>query len=41
MSWNGVGRLGNVGAPYVKVAVNGARYELMGFDVVYEQGIVV
>ena len=41
MAWAGVGRLGNVGAPYVEIAVNGARYELMGFDVVYEQGIVV
>lgn len=40
MSWNGVGRIGNVGAPHILIAVNGATYELSGFDVVYEQGIV-
>jgi hypothetical protein len=39
--WNGVGRMGNVGAPHVKIAVNGATYELSGFDVVFEQGIIV
>lgn len=41
VSWGGVGRLGNVGAPYVQVAVNGATYELSGFEVVHEPGIVV
>ena len=39
--WGGVGREGNVGAPYVVVAVNGATYEVSGFDIVYEPGIVV
>jgi len=41
IGWNGVGRLGNSGAPHVLVAVKGASYELAGFDVVYEPGIVV
>jgi hypothetical protein len=39
--WGGVSRLGNVGAPYVKVAVNGATYEVSGFEIVHEPGIIV
>jgi len=41
VSWGGVGRLGNVGAPVVKVSVKGSRFELSGFDVVFEAGIIV
>jgi hypothetical protein len=39
--WGGVGREGNIGAPYVVVAVNGATYEVSGFEIIYEPGIVV
>jgi hypothetical protein len=41
VAWGGVGRLGNVGAPHVRVSVKGSRFELSGFDVVFEAGIIV
>jgi hypothetical protein len=39
--WGGVGRRGSVGAPHIKVAVNGATYRITRFDVVFEEGAIL
>jgi hypothetical protein len=40
VTWAGVGRLGTVGAPHIRVSVLDATYEVSGFDVVFETGAV-
>src|SRR6188768_1521991 len=40
-SWNGVGRMGRVGAPRLSLAVKDCEFSITGFDVIYETGAAV
>jgi hypothetical protein len=37
-SWNGVGRLGRVGAPRLRASIGDCEFSITGFDLIYETG---